>query len=93
MGEGEGVAVCFSFLSILQRILLERNYVSSSSFLGGVSRVPQSGGRWGRAPVSFCSVTSSLPEWIVSHYDCTRKGDPPCNVRFMLCVLLVKNLE
>ena len=28
-GEGRG-AVCFSFLSILQRILLERNYVSSS---------------------------------------------------------------
>jgi len=44
-GGGGGGAVCFSFLSIHQRILLERNHVSSSSFLGVVSRVLLSGGR------------------------------------------------
>ena len=66
----------FFFLSILQRILLERNYVSSSSFLGVVSRVSQSGGRspvpffvvytppcrggWSHTTSDFCSAGSSL---------------------------------
>jgi len=59
--------MCFSFLSILQRILLERAYVSSTNFLGVVSGVPQSGGRYGRASVPFCSVPSSVPGWMVSH--------------------------
>jgi len=36
---------CFSFLSILLRFFLEQTYVSSSSILGVVSRVPRSGGR------------------------------------------------
>jgi len=42
---GGGGAGGFSFLSILQLILLELNYVPSSSFLRVVSKVPRSGGR------------------------------------------------
>ena len=44
------------------------------SFLGVVSRVPQSGGRKGWAPVPFCSVPSYVPGWMVSHHRAVLTG-------------------